>query len=237
MQTVILAGGLGTRLRPSTEKVPKALVEVAGRAFLDYQLEWLARCGVRDVVLSTGYRADMIREFAGDGRRWGLDVVHVDEGEELRGTAGGLRLIADRGALQDRFMVTYGDSFLPIDFGMVWRHFLTRGEPALMTVYDNRERWDSSNACFDGEKVTRYEKGVPSPKPPEMHFIDYGLSAFRKTVIVSELAPGAKADLAGLFHRLSVRGDLAGYEVSQRFYEIGSLQGIQDLEEFLKNRS
>lgn len=236
MQTVILAGGLGTRLRPNTEKVPKALVEVAGRPFLDYQLEWLARCGVRDVVLSTGYRADMIRAFVGDGGRWGLDVLQVDEGDDLRGTAGALRLIADRGVLQDRFLVTYGDSFLPIDFRMVWRHFLAGREPALMTVHDNGERWDSSNACFDGEKVTLYEKGAPLPKPPGMHFIDYGLSAFRQSVILDEFPSGATADLAGLFHRLSVRGDLAGYEVTQRFYEIGSLPGIRDLEEFLRSR-
>lgn len=237
MQTIVLAGGLGTRLRPSTEKVPKALIEVAGRPFLDHQLEWLARCGVGDVVLSTGYRGEMIREFVGDGHGWGLRVVHVDEGDDLRGTAGALRLIADRGELRDRFMVTYGDSYLPIDFGMVWNHFLSRSEPALMTVYENGERWDSSNACFDGENVTRYEKGAPVPKPPGMHYIDYGLSAFRKTVILEEVPPGAKADLAGLLHRLSVRGDLAGYEVTQRFYEIGSPQGIRDLEEFLRSRS
>lgn len=237
MQTVILTGGLGTRLRPITEKVPKALVEIAGRPFIEYLLEWLARGGVREVVLSVGYRSDLIQDFVGDGRRWGLEVVYVDEGDELRGTGGALRLAADRGALQERFLVTYGDSFLPIDFVAVWRHFLTRAEPALMTVHDNRDRWDASNACFDGEKVTLYDKQVASPRPPGMHFIDYGLSAFRRSVILDELPSGAKADLAGLLHRLSVRGDLAGYEVDRRFYEVGSLQGIRDFEEFLRHHS
>jgi NDP-sugar pyrophosphorylase family protein len=234
MQTVILAGGLGTRLRPVTEDVPKAMVEIGGQPFVDHQLRWLASCGVREVVFAIGFRGDLIREFVGGGSRWGLQANYVDEGDDLRGTGGALRLAADRGVLQDRFLVTYGDSFLPVDFGAVWKQFLSRREPALMTVLNNGDRWDTSNACFDGDKVTLYDKNAPPPKPSQMRFIDYGLSAFRKSVIVEEVPSGAKADLADLFHRLSLRGELAGFEVGQRFYEIGSFQGIRDFEEYLK---
>ena len=127
MQCVILAGGLATRMRPLTETIPKALLPVAGRPFLDHQLEWLAGHGVSDVVLCVGYRADAIQAHAGDGARYGLHIRYVDEAERLRGTAGALRLALDEGALEESFLVTYGDSFLPIDFEAVFAAFVASG--------------------------------------------------------------------------------------------------------------
>src|SRR4051812_1975290 len=134
MQCVILAGGLATRMRPITETIPKALIPVAGLPFIDHQLAWMAGHGVTRVVLSGGYRGDMLRAHVASGSRWGMEVQVVDEGTVLRGTAGALRLALDRGALDEGFLVTYGDSFLPIDFAPVWRHFEDSGAPALMTV-------------------------------------------------------------------------------------------------------
>ncbi len=228
MQCLILAGGLATRMRPLTATLPKALIPVDGRPFIDHQLAWLAAHGVTDVVLSIGYLGAALRDHVGDGGRYGLRVRAVDEGTELRGTAGAVRLALDEGVLAERFLLTYGDSFLPIDFAAVFRSFAASGAPALMTVFQNQGRWDTSNVIFDGRMVTLYDKQRRSRPPEDFAFIDYGLSAFDRRVIAAAVPAGAKADLAELFHALSVRGELAGFEADQRFYEIGSPAGLED---------
>jgi NDP-sugar pyrophosphorylase family protein len=236
MQCVILAGGRATRMRPLTDSIPKALIPAGGRPFVDHQLGWLAGHGVTDVVMCIGYMGDAIRAhlngLAGAGH--GLRIRFVDEGEDLRGTAGALRLALDEGALEESFLVTYGDSFLPIDFRDVYRAHANAGAPALMTVFRNDGRWDASNVIFDGRLVTLYDKQRQTRPAADFTFIDYGLSALSRQVIADEIPAGGSADLAGLFHRLSVRGALAGLEVSQRFYEIGSPAGLEDFERWLR---
>lgn len=236
MQCVILAGGRATRMRPLTDTIPKALIPIDGRPFVDHQLDWLAGHGVTDVVLCVGYRADAIRAHVGDGARHGLRVRFVDEGEDLRGTAGALRLALDEGALAESFLLTYGDSFLPIDFAAVFRAFTACGQPALMTVFRNHGRWDTSNAIFDGRMVTLYDKQRQGRPAADFTYIDYGLSALERRVIADEIAPGARADLAALFNALSVRGALAGLEIAERFYEIGSPAGLEDFEEWARQK-
>jgi N-acetyl-alpha-D-muramate 1-phosphate uridylyltransferase len=237
MQCVILAGGLATRMRPLTERIPKALIPVAGRPFIDHQLDWLAGHGVTDVVLSVGYKGDAIRSHVGDGGRYGLRARVVDEGEHLRGTAGALRLALDEGALEESFLVTYGDSFLPIDFAVVFDAFQASGKPALMTVFRNDGRWDTSNVIFDGRLVTLYDKQRRMRPAADFTFIDYGLIALARRVVAGEIPAGGNADLATLLHGLSVRGELAGFEVAQRFYEIGSPAGLEDLETWLREKA
>ena len=236
MQCVILAGGLATRMRPLTERIPKALIPIAGRPFIDHQLDWLAGHGVTDVVLSVGYKGDAIRAHVGDGRRHGLRARIVDEGEQLRGTAGALRLALDEGALEEAFLVMYGDSYLPIDFTPVFRAFQSSGKPALMTIFRNDGRWDTSNVIFDGTMVL-YDKQRRTRPAADFTFIDYGLSVLSRRLIADEIPAGATADLATLFHAVSVRGELAGFEVSQRFYEIGSPGGLEDLERWLAEKA
>jgi NDP-sugar pyrophosphorylase family protein len=232
VQIVILAGGLGTRLRPLTDQMPKAMIPILGKPFIDYQLQLLARNGIDEVILSTGYLGHQIEDYVKDGRQWKLKVSYVNEGANLRGTGGALRLIVDQGLLHERFLVTYGDSFLPISYMDVWRDFITRSEPALMTVLRNAEKWDASNACFDGRFVTLYDKKI-QPKPAHMQFIDYGLSAFQRSIIQSAIPKDEKVDLSLLFSQLSIQGQLVGYEIKDRFYEIGSMKGIEDLEGYL----
>jgi len=226
-------------MRPLTDRIPKALIPVAGRPFIDHQLAWLAGHGVTDVVLCIGYRGDAIRAHldGAPGARHGLGVRYVDEGDDLRGTAGALRLALDEGALAPSFLVTYGDSFLPIDFGDVFRAFEAGGRPALMTVFHNDGRWDTSNVIFEAGQVTLYDKQRRTRPAADFAFIDYGLSALDRRVIADEVAAGAPADLAALFHGLSVRGALAGFEVTERFYEIGSPAGLEDLEQWLATRA
>ncbi len=234
MQCLILAGGLATRMRPLTETIPKALIPVAGRPFVDHQLAWLAAHGVTDVVLSVGYLGAALSAHVGDGAAFGLRVRTVDEGPDLRGTAGAVRLAFDQGALEERFLVTYGDSFLPIDFAAVFEAFAASGAPALMTVFRNQGRWDTSNVIFDGRMVNLYDKQRRTRPAEEFAFIDYGLSALERRVVGAEIPGGAKADLADLFHALSRRGELAGYESPERFYEIGSPAGLADFAQWLR---
>jgi NDP-sugar pyrophosphorylase family protein len=232
---VILAGGIGTRMRPITERIPKALIPVLGRPFAHYQLQWLAAAGVRDVVYSIGHKGDMIRDAVGDGARWGLAVRWVAEGDALRGTAGALRLALDAGVLHEAFFVLYGDSFLPVDLAAVGRAFRASGAPALMTVFRNRGRWDTSNVLFEDGRVVLYDKARRDPRASAMEFIDYGLSVLRRDV-VARVPADTVADLGSLYEALSRAGELAGYEATERFYEIGSPAGLRDFETFAAAR-
>lgn len=237
MQCLILAGGLATRMRPLTESIPKALIPVAGVPFIDHQLHWLARHGVTEVVLSVGYRGVMLSEHVGDGARFGLAVRVVDEGADLQGTAGALRLADQQGVLAPFFLVTYGDSFLPVDFASVWERFRACGRPALMTVFRNDGRWDASNAIYEGGAVILYDKAHRTRPAEAFSYIDYGLLAFEREVVRARVPPAGKADLSDLCHALSVTGQLAGMEIAERFYEIGSPAGLADFERWLSSRA
>jgi histidinol-phosphate phosphatase family protein len=236
MQCVILAGGLATRLRPLTSTLAKALIPAAGVPFIEHQLRWLGGHGVTEVVLCIGHGGERLRDHVGDGARFGLPVRYVDEGQDLRGTAGALRLALDRGALADSFLLTYGDSFLPVDFGAVWRSFREAGRPALMTVFENRGRWDTSNVIFDGQRVTLYDKHHRTRPPADFSYIDYGLSALDRRLVADQIPAQGKADLADLFLALSQRGDLGGFEVHERFYEIGSPAGLREFRDWMARR-
>lgn len=227
LPVAILAGGLATRLRPVTETIPKALVEIAGEPFLAHQLRLLARAGYRQVVLCVGYRADQIREFAGDGARFGLEVAYSPDGPQLLGTAGAIRRALP--LLGEAFAVVYGDSYLTCDYAAAERVFLDSGKLGLMTVYRNEGQWDTSNVEFTGGRIVAYDK---ANRTPAMRYIDYGLGMFRSAAFdtVPEDRP---SDLAGLYQHLLRREELAAWESPDRFYEIGSLEGIRDLEEFL----
>ena len=233
MQCVILAGGLGTRLQPATDTIPKALIPVHGRPFADYQLAWLARQAIAEVVYCIGYRGAQIAAHVGDGRRFGLAVRYVDEGDDPKGTAGALRLAFDAGLLAEAFFVLYGDSYLPIAFAPVLDAFTMSGRSALMTVMRNEHRWDRGNVIFTAPMVALYDKRADADTLRRMTHIDYGLSVISRDLIAARVGRGEVADLADMFSDLSRAGELAGFEVLQRFYEVGSREGIADFERYL----
>jgi NDP-sugar pyrophosphorylase family protein len=235
MQCIILAGGLGTRMRSAAAGLPKSLIPVLGRPFVDYQLEWLASQGVDDVVLSIGYRGDPIREHVGDGARFGIGVRYVHDGARARGTGGAIRLALDEGVLDDAFLVLYGDSYLSVRLDSVWTAFAGCGCPALLTVYRNEDRWDASNVAFSDGRVVLYDKRHVLRQASELAWIDYGLSVLSRTAF-ERLPPTEVADLSDLYHDLSLAGLLAGFEVRERFYEIGSPEGLAELERHLALR-
>jgi NDP-sugar pyrophosphorylase family protein len=217
-------------MRPLTEARPKAMLPVAGKPFAHHQLSWLAASGVTRVLYSIGHLGQQLRDFVGDGRAWGLRVEYVDDGPTLRGTGGALRLALDAGLLDEAFFVLYGDSYLPIEVAPVEAAFRASGRPALMTVFRNRDRWGQSNAIVEGTRVARYDK---VHRDAAMEHLDYGLSVLTREVVRARLPPGAVAELATTLHALSVEGQLAAYEVTARFYEIGSAAGLADLEGYL----
>lgn len=226
LPVAILAGGLATRLRPITEKIPKALLPVAGEPFIYHQLRYLQQQGIEKVTLCIGYLGEMIEATVGDGRQFGLRVTYSPDGPKLLGTGGALKQALP--LLGEEFFVLYGDSFLPIDFAAVQGTFLQSGKPALMTVLRNGDRWDKSNVFFRDGKVEEYNKRVPRA---DMEFIDYGLGILSGFVFDS-YSPGQPFDLADLYHALSLEGNLVGHEVYERFYEIGSLRGLEETETY-----
>jgi MurNAc alpha-1-phosphate uridylyltransferase len=230
LPVAILAGGLATRLRPITETIPKALVDVAGTPFIVRQLSYLRGQGVSRVVLCVGFLGEQIEAVVGDGSAMGLSVSYSQDWPNLKGTGGALKQALP--LLDSRFLVLYGDSYLPIDFASVERAFLLSGKPALMTVQRNADRWDRSNVLFEDSVIVEYNKRAPTP---DMKHIDYGLGAMSAEVLAEEGSTGP-FDLADIYHRLSRSGLLAGYEVHERFYEIGSHQGLAEAADYFKGR-
>jgi NDP-sugar pyrophosphorylase family protein len=228
MSVALLAGGLATRLKPITETIPKCLVEVAGRPFLEHQFALLRRAGIKKVVLCVGHMGEKVRAFAGDGQRFGLELTYAFDGEAPLGTGGALRQALP--LLSDPFFVLYGDSYLPIDFKVVAQRFLVAPAAGCMTVFRNEHQWDASNVWFDQGCIRLYHKRSPDLR---MRHIDYGLGLLRHAAFT--LAPAAGGfDLALLYERLVDGGQLQGQEVAERFYEIGSPAGLAELDAHLR---
>jgi MurNAc alpha-1-phosphate uridylyltransferase len=244
VQAVVLAGGLATRMLPRTLTVPKSMLEVAGRPFVDWQLERLAASGFGEVVMCIAHLGEQIRSHVGDGASFGIKVAWAEEGPALLGTAGALR--AALPLLAEEFLVTYGDSYLPFDYGEPLR--MLRGHAdcdGVMAIFKNAGKWDVSNVKSDGAWVLSYEKGGGLSDSTFDH-IDYGATALRRSVI-AELppadtggAPSAKVlprGLDALQQGLAERKRLRACVARARFFEIGSPEGLAELDRYLRSRS
>lgn len=226
----ILAGGLATRMHPVTQTIPKSLIEVAGRPFIEHQLGLLRAEGIKNVVLCVGYLGEMIESHIGDGSRFGLSVRYSFDGEKLLGTGGALRRALP--LLGNNFFVLYGDSYLEIDYAAVQAAYRESAKPALMTVFRNEGQWDTSNVLFDGANILRYDKRNPTA---EMKYIDYGLGILSGDLLKHR---GSDAfDLADIYAELVVQGRLAGFEATKRFYEIGTPSGLALTEGHLREKA
>ena len=227
---VILAGGVAKRLQPLTQTIPKALIDVNGEPFIAHQLRLLQGSGLERVIICAGYLGEMIEEYVGDGNRFKLQVEFSFDGPQLLGTAGAIKKAIP--LLGGSFFVLYGDSYLPCNYRAVQREFEKSDKLALMTVLRNENRWDRSNIEFVNGRISAYDKRKQTPR---MQHIDYGLGVFSQAAfeIVPENQP---CDLASLYQDLLERGELAGYEVGQRFYEIGSFKGLEEIRRYLTER-
>jgi NDP-sugar pyrophosphorylase family protein len=224
----LLAGGLATRLRPITEKIPKALVDIDGRPFIDHQLALLRRNGIRRVVMCLGYRGEMVRDHCGDGSRYDdMELSYSFDGDKLMGTGGAIRRAAHQ--LDDVFWVMYGDSYMDIDYRAVLEFFGRSRAQGLMTVLRNQGRWDKSNVVFKGGTLLKYHKRNVTP---EMDYIDYGVGILRRDALV-ELPEDRPSDLADLYTRMVDERRMVGFEVTNRFYEIGTPAALEEARQYL----
>ncbi|MGN6555414.1 MAG: nucleotidyltransferase family protein [Verrucomicrobiota bacterium] len=223
----ILAGGLATRLRPITEKIPKSLVPVAGKPFLAHQLELLHARGIRRAVLCVGHLGEMIQKDFGDGSAFGVHLDYSFDGPKLLGTGGAIKQALPR--LGEEFFILYGDSYLPVEYRPILEFFEHSGKLGCMTVFRNEGLYDTSNVVFRDGEIAVYDKKA---RLPEMQHIDYGLSLFKASVFES-YPDDQPFDLAEVMGRLVREKQLAGYEIRQRFYEMGSSAGLTELENLL----
>lgn len=224
----ILAGGRGTRLGELVEDVPKPLVAVAGEPFLIHQLRLLRAFGASHVVLAVGYLGEMIERRIGS-EQFGIQVSYSHDGPELLGTLGAIRRALP--LLGDRFLVLYGDTYLRLDYRAAVEAWIASDCAALMTVFYNEGRWDSSNAIVNDDRIVAYDKFRPTP---EMKWIDYGMGGL--TPAGFEYAEPEMRDLASLYTLLAQRGDLCAYEVTERFYEIGTPAALSETDAFLSGK-
>jgi NDP-sugar pyrophosphorylase family protein len=230
MPVAILAGGLATRLRPLTETVPKGLLQVAGKPFLEHQFLNVREQGVSTVVLCLGFLGELISQRFAAGEAYGLTIHYSFDGPVLLGTGGAIRQALP--LLGDAFFVMYGDSYLQIDFARVVDAFQKSGKRGLMTVFRNHNRWDVSNVHFVDGNICAYDKKCQTH---DMCHIDYGLSVFSASVF-EEYPMGTTLDLADVMSDLVTRGEMAGFEATERFYEIGSPDGLTELDRLLSQR-
>jgi N-acetyl-alpha-D-muramate 1-phosphate uridylyltransferase len=231
LPVAILAGGLAMRLRPATATVPKALLPFAGRPFIHWQLELLARRGIGQVVLCVGFLGEQIQDAVGSGADFGITVRYSFDGGIPRGTGGALRRALPM--LGEEFFVLYGDSYLDCSFAAAQAAYELHRPAALLTVFRNADRWERSNVLWRNGAIVEYNKHAPRA---EMAHVDYGLAVLSARSLSLRPA-GSVFDLADVYHELSVRGELAGLEVGERFYEIGSLGGIEETERHLSARA
>ncbi len=230
LPVAILAGGLATRLGALARATPKCLLDVAGRPFIDHQLRKLHGQGARRVVLCLGHLGEQVVEAVGDGSRYGLEVAYSFDGPELRGTAGAIRRALP--LLGPAFFVLYGDSYLECKYADVQTAFEASGKLALMTVFRNEGRWDTSNVEFRDGRIIAYDKKA---RTPAMQYIDYGLGILDRRAMEGVPEAGAY-DLAAVYQEMLRRGELAGSEVTERFYEIGSVAGLEETRAYLAGR-
>jgi MurNAc alpha-1-phosphate uridylyltransferase len=230
LPVAILAGGLANRLRPLTEMVPKSLVDVNGEPFIAHQLRLLSSRGIKRVILCVSYLGEMIQEAVGDGKRFGIQVEFSFDGPRPLGTAGASKKALPM--LGRSFFVLYGDSYLPCDYRMIQTAYEESGQLALMTVFKNDGHWDRSNVEFSGGKILSYDK---KNQTPMMRHIDYGLGVFNRAAF--EIVPGDQPyDLAMLYQNLLNQGQLAACEVRERFYEIGSFSGLEEMRRYIAKK-
>ena len=227
LPVVILAGGLATRMKPITEKIPKSLIEVNGKPFILHQLDYLKSQGIQNILLCIGHLGHMIQSLIGDGKALGLNIQYSLDGDKLLGTGGAIKKALP--LLSKDFFVLYGDSFLPIDYKNVEDAYVSSKKNALITVIKNNNQWDKSNVEFTSGRLIEYNKHHPNER---MQYIDYGLSILNQSIF-DTYPENESFDLSDLYHTLSLHNHLAGFETFDRFYEIGSQNGLKETENYL----
>lgn len=233
MQCLILAGGLGTRMRSISGDKPKALLPVGPHTFIDWQLMWLARLGVTQAIMSIGYGGELIQEHVEENkaRLKYPEVVYIFDGPKFLGTGGAIKNAAP--LLENDFVVTYGDSFLRFDVQKLWNSHLWSKLPVTFSIFENKDTGDKSNVSYRDGKLIKYDKFKPEP---DMHYIDYGMLALNKKYFL-ENTPEGVFDLGEFLTRESLRGTINAVVAKNIFYEVGSPAGYKNFCELLASKN
>lgn len=225
MQAVILAGGLGMRLRPITERIPKPMVEVGGEPFLARIVRWLAGQGFRQQLMLLGYRGEMVSDFFGNGSKFEVSIDYSREPSPL-GTGGALRYALQK--LDEEFLLLYGDSYLPIDYQEVAATFRQIPCRGLVVVYDNglADTGVIHNVAADPEGwVTRYAKGQ---RDADLRYVEAGVLCFQRKVFVPLPAGQVISLEQELYPKLIAERQLRAFVTRQRFFDIGTPQRLEE---------
>ena len=245
MQVVILSGGLGTRMQARFPDIPKALIPVHGKTFLDWQIELLEKNGFRKILIITGHLSEKLEKYLRDNPPQLAKVKILDEGPKRRGTGGALKFAETKGELDQDFFLIYGDSYLPINYEVVLKTYIEKRKSILMTVFKNDAGLEKGNVEFDPStnEFKLYDKFNSVKSSTELSYVDYGVSLLNKNIFSRDsldhlVRTGStdNFDLADLYHELSLKNQIAGLEIKQRFYEVGSEKGLNDFETYLKNK-
>ncbi|MCM8795316.1 MAG: HAD-IIIA family hydrolase [Candidatus Omnitrophica bacterium] len=235
IQVVVLMGGRGTRLGDSHLDTPKSMVDIYGRPFFWYQLQLMKYYGLRNFIFCVGYKAELIKSFFKDGCRFGVNIRYSFDGKELLGTGGALKKAEP--FLEKDFMVIYADSYMDVDYREIVSVYYEvkkeQGKKALLTIFKNKNRYDKSNVIFKNNRLLKYDKINTSE---EMEYIDYGISILDKGVLAG-IPRNKYFDLSNLYSILVKDGLMAGYEVRNRFYEIGRPSSLKEFKKFIYQRA
>jgi len=227
LQAAILAGGLGTRLRPITETVPKAMVPVLGRPFIDYEIDLLKAAGVVDFVICVGHLGGMIEQHLGDGGSLGVRIHYSYDGPRLLGPAGALRR-AEK-LLGETFFVTYGDAYLRAPYRRIMNALVGSGKLGLMTVYMNDNRHGASDIAVRGGMVINYDK---TNRSRGFRWINFGVTALQRNAL--KLIPARRGCGEEEFYgSLIARRQLVAFPVTKRFYEVGTQPSLAEFGRFI----
>ena len=222
---IILAGGKATRLGKIAKNTPKSLIKINNHPFLYHQLIYLEKQGIKEVIICAGHLGFKIKKFI-ENKKINLKIKYFNDGKKLLGTGGAIKKILP--FLKNNFFVMYGDSYLPINFRNVQKLYINSKKLGLITIYKNKNKLDKSNIILKSGNIY-YNKFKPIKG---MHYIDYGLNILNKRVF-KYFNLKKKFDLAEVLNLISKKNLLTFMLVKKRFYEIGSLHGIKDTEDFL----
>lgn len=225
-QVVILAGGLGTRLRPLTDEIPKPMVTIKDKPFLCYLLEYLKELKFTNILILAGWRAEKIIDYFSDGKNFGLTIKYSVEETPL-GTGGGLKKAEE--LIETEFLMINGDTYLPVDYSALVQEFFRRKKKSLVTVFENRMNIPLKNNVTVDENlnIIRYDKRSDDP---ELNYIESGVSVFSKEIL-KYIKKGEVVSLEEEIYPILIKeGEMTGFVIYQRPYDIGTPEGLEEFE-------
>ena len=229
MQIVILCGGLATRLGDLAKNTPKSMIQIKDKPFLEYQIENVKKHSITDIVLCVGHLSEQIEDYFGSGEKLGVNINYSYDKDKPLGPIGALKNAET--LLQDPFFIMYGDSYIFVDFKKVYTYFSKQDKLALMTIYQNFDKFDSSNIITNHKLVTKYG----GEKTKETTYIDYGVSLLKKKIL-EDIPADTFYSTNDLFSKLVRQKELLAYEIKKRFYHIGTPEALEEFKKYVETK-